>query len=232
MIISIARIVRLTGIIVMLGACARTGHDAADSASTRVSAASTDSDTNVSGGTIPAGYIGRTDRADAPIAGARYVVSGQRWDVTTGPAHILYSLKDTATTNYVASATFEQLDAPAHPEAFGIFIGGIHLDRPTQAYVYFLVRGTGEMLIRYRDGASTRDTVSWTPSPLIPRQDAAGQATYDIAVDVKPDSVRFIVNTKQVASLRNVNLQSAGIAGLRINHNLHLRVSPLSISRE
>jgi hypothetical protein len=188
-----------------------------------------DTDKNVAGGSIPAGYVARTDRSGVPISGARYVATANGWEVTTGPAHILYAPKDSAKTHYTASATFEQLEAPAHPEAFGIFFGGIHLDQPTQAYMYFEVRGTGEMLVKLRDGASTRDTISWTANPGIPKQDASGKATYNLAVAVSPDSVRFIVNDKQVAALANTNLQSDGIAGIRVNHNLHVRVTPIAI---
>lgn len=188
-----------------------------------------DTDKNVAGGTIPAGYVARTDRNNIPISGARYVASGDGWEVTTGPAHILYAPKDSAKSHYTASATFEQLEAPAHPEAFGIFFGGIHLDKPTQAYMYFEVRGTGEMLVKLRDGNTTRDTISWTPNPNIPKQDASGKATYNLAVAVSPDSVRFVVNDKQVAALANTNLQSDGIAGIRVNHNLHVRVTPVVI---
>jgi hypothetical protein len=188
-----------------------------------------DTDKNVAGGSIPAGYVARTDRSSQPISGARYVPSGNGWDVTTGPAHILYAPKDSAKSHYTASATFEQLEAPAHPEAFGIFFGGIHLDQPTQAYMYFEVRGTGEMLVKLRDGRSTRDTISWTPNPNIPKQDASGKATYNLAVAVSPDSVRFIVNDKQVAALANTNLQSDGVAGIRVNHNLHVKVAPIAI---
>jgi len=202
-----------------------------DSSSSSAAAAANPSDTdkNVAGGSIPAGYVARTDRSNLPISGARYVAAGDGWDVTTGPAHILYAPKDSAKSHYTASATFEQLEAPAHPEAFGIFFGGIHLDQPTQAYMYFEVRGTGEMLVKLRDGNSTRDTISWTPNANIPKQDASGKATYNLAVAVSPDSVRFMVNDKQVAALANTNLQSDGIAGIRVNHNLHVHVTPVSI---
>jgi hypothetical protein len=214
----------------VLTACSKPAGTAADTAASTVTkGGNADPDRNVSGGSIPAGYTARTDRAGVAISGAKYVQSGDGWDVTTGPAHILFAPKDSATVNYTASATFEQLEAPAHPEAFGIFIGGIHLELPSQAYVYFVVRGTGEMLVRLRDGASTRDTIPWTANAAIPKQDASGKATYNLAASVKPDSVRFMVNGKQVAALGNSNLQSAGIAGIRINHNLHLKVTPISI---
>ncbi len=216
--------------LLFLVACGKSGKSPADTAASTITVGGNhDPDKNVAGGTIPAGYIARTDRPGVPIRGARYVTSGDGWDLTTGPAHILYAAKDSARTSYTASAVFEQLEAPAHPEAFGIFIGGIHLNAPSQAYVYFVVRGTGEMLVRLRDGASTRDTIPWTANAAIPKQDAAGKATYNLAASVKPDSVRFLVNGKQVASLVNSNLQSDGVAGIRVNHNLHVRVTPISI---
>lgn len=217
---------------VLLAAACKPKDSSSSGATASPAANAGDTDKNVPGGSIPAGYIARTDRRNVPISGARYLASGNGWDVTTGPAHILYAPKDSAKSHYTASATFEQLDAPAHPEAFGIFFGGIHLDQPTQAYMYFEVRGTGEMLVKLRDGASTRDTISWAHNPNVPKQDAAGKATYNLAVSVSPDSVRFIVNDKQVAALANTNLQSDGVAGIRVNHNLHLRVTPIAIKTQ
>lgn len=86
--------------------------------------ATSDPDINVAGGGLPAGFMARTDRADAPISGAKYARSGDAWEVTTGPAHILYSPTTVGNGSYSASATIEQLEAPKHPEAYGIFIGG------------------------------------------------------------------------------------------------------------
>ncbi len=227
------RMMILASAVLVAGACGKSGHSPADTAASAITVGGNpDPDKNAAGGSIPAGYVARTDRFGVSISGAKYVASGDGWEVTTGPAHILYAKKDSAKTNYTASATFEQLEAPAHPEAFGIFIGGIHLDTPSQAYVYFVVRATGEMLVRLRDGSSTRDTIPWTRNDAIPKQDASGKATYNLAASVKPDSVRFLVNGKQVASLGNSNLQSDGVAGIRVNHNLHVKVTPISIKAQ
>src|SRR3954469_4234966 len=67
------------------------------------SAANADPDRNVSGGSIPAGFVARTDRANADISGAKYVASGDQWEVTTGPAHILYKPATVGNGNYTAS---------------------------------------------------------------------------------------------------------------------------------
>lgn len=190
--------------------------------------AGSDPDKTVEGGSIPAGYVGRTDR-DAPVSGAKYTASGDGWEVTTGPAHILYTTKSQASGNYTASATFEQMEAPAHPEAYGIFIGGMHLDQKNIAYTYFEVRGTGELLVKLRDGISTRDIVPWTASADVPKQDASGKATYTLSATVTNDAIKFSVNGKQVASVSKAGLPTDGIVGVRVNHNLHVKVSPVTI---
>lgn len=192
-------------------------------------AAGADVDRPTTGSGLPAGFLGRTDNPNAPITGARYSSSGAAWEVTTGPAHIVYRPQDTGTGNYTASATIDQLEKPAHPEAYGIFFGGKDLDQPAETYAYFLVRGTGELALKVRDGDKTRDVVKWTASPDLPKQDASGKVSYPLAVQVTGDAVKLMVNGKQVASVAKAGLPTDGIAGLRVNHNLHLKVTPVSI---
>lgn len=203
---------------------------AADTTKTAVAPANeSDPDRNAGGTGIPAGYAARTDKADADIAGAKYTASGDDWEITTGPAHIVYDVKNMANGNYTASASIEQLESPAHPEAYGIFIGGQNLDQASQKYTYFIVRGTGELAVKVRDGASARDVVKWTASPDVPKADASGKSKYDLSAQVTNDAVKFSVNGKQVASVSKAGLPTDGIVGLRVNHNLHVKVSPVMI---
>lgn len=193
-------------------------------------AKSADPDKAASGGTLPAGYVARTDKPDASMSNARYTASGDEWEVSTGPAHVMYDPKVMGNGNYTASASIEQLEAPAHPEAYGIFIGGRDLDKPTEAYTYFLVRSAGDVAIKVREGDATRDVIAWTPSADVPKADASGKAKYDLSVQVSNGSVKFMVNGKQVASASASGLPTDGVAGLRINHNLHVKVKPVSIT--
>lgn len=213
-----------------LAACAKAENTPPADTSAPVPAASAaDPDVNAAGGTVPAGFVARTDKPDAPISGAAYTANGDKWDVKTGPAHIVYSDKKMGNGNYTASATIDQLEAPAHPEAYGIFIGGRDLDKPTQAYAYFIVRGTGEMAVKVRAGDKTRDVIKWTASPDVPKADASGKATYALDVQVTNDAVKFSVNGKSVGSVSKAGLPTDGIAGLRINHNLHVNVTPVTV---
>lgn len=223
---------RLTAVLLAASvvACTTRKDTTTDSAAASV-AANQDADIAAQGSGVPAGYTAVTDDSTAKLTSIRFAPTGGNWDVTTGPAHIVYAEKDTASGTYTASATFVQLEAPRHPEAYGLFIGGRDLDKPSRAYTYFVVRGTGEFLVKTRDGARTGNVVAWKKADAVPKADSAGKATYRLAVRVSSDSVRFIVNDTPVAAVKAGSVPTTGVAGLRINHNLHVLTAPVSISR-
>jgi len=229
-----------------LAACATGQNDGADTTAAAGSdtammaaAGSTDSDPDraTGGGGVPAGYVGMVDparpgRTPANISGAQYTSANGRWEIRTGPAHIVYATKDTASGQYTASVQIDQLESPTHPEAFGIFVGGQNLEQPDQQrYTYFLVRGGGEVLVKVRDGAATRDVVGWRAAEGVPRADASGKAAYTLGVQVGADSVRFLVNDRPVASAPKAGLPTDGVVGVRVNHNLHVMASPVEIAK-
>lgn len=215
---------------VSIAACTTKKDTTADSAAASVGA-SHDADVAAQGTGVPSGYTAVTDDSTAKLTSIRFAPTGSNWEVTTGPAHIVYAAKDTASGAYTASATFAQLEAPRHPEAYGIFVGGRDLDKPTRSYTYFVVRGSGEFLVKTRDGAKTNDVVAWKANPAVTKADSSGKATYRLAVRVAADSVHFMVNDKQVAAVKAGTVPTTGVAGLRINHNLHVLTAPVTISR-
>jgi hypothetical protein len=226
------------GAATMLAACGGDAkNEGMDTAAPAISAdtgagAAADPTVNAAGATgVPAGYTGRTDREGVNIADAKYTPRGDMWEVQTGPAHIVYAAKDNATGSYTATARFEQMEAPTHAEAYGLFIGGQNLDQPTQKYTYFIVRGGGEYSIKVREGADTREVKAWTANAAIPKADASGKATYDLKAHVAADTVHFYVNDKLVAAAPKSAVPTDGVAGLRINHNLHLMARPVAITR-
>lgn len=201
-------------------------------AETSVAMPNSDPDVSAIGGTgVPNGYVGRTDRPDQQLSGAKYAVSGNGWDVTTGPAHILYKASDSASGAYTVSSTIDQLAAPAHPEAYGVFVGGKNLDGPSQQYLYFLARGTGEMMARVRDGDKTRNVLAWQKHTAVPVANASGQSSYRLGIQVAGDSVRFLVNGQPTATVAAAGLPTSGIYGIRVNHNLHVRATPATVAR-
>ena len=218
----------------LIAACAKEGDKTADSvvpAPPAAGAAAADPDKATGGSGVPAGYLGRPDGANTNVVDAKYTRQGDMWDVTTGLHHIMWAPGDTARGNFTASARLQQVENPEHREAYGIFVGGSNLDQPTQKYSYFVVGGTGEYLINTRDGDKVTKVRDWTKSASVPKRDAAGKADNNLSIRVAGDSVHFMVNNAQVAVLPKSQFPTDGIAGIRIGHNLHLQVQPISITR-
>jgi hypothetical protein len=64
------------------------------------------------------------------------------------------------------------------------------------------------------------------------KADANGKATNKLTVDAtKTDSLRLLVNDKQVAALpANQFGTTNGIVGLRVNHNLDVHIGELTVT--
>ena len=175
--------------------------------------------------TLPSDWTMRLDRANLP---AEYRLSATPTGLhvtTVRAAGILYEPRTTATGAYRVDATLTQTKAPAHPEAYGLFVGGARLDAPTQSYLYFVVRGDGKYLIKHRAGEQIHTLADWTSSPAIRSADGAGRAANAIRIDVARDSVRFFANGARVAAIPHAaGLRTDGVVGLRVNHALDLLV--------
>ena len=215
-----------------LAACAG-GDTAADSAAADTTAVgAADSAQAPAGAGVPAGYVAQADNGNPTQAS--YTAQGNQWVVRTGAddAHIVYAVGDTASGSYTVSATVEQMERPQHPEAFGLILGGQNLDQAaTRAYTYFLVRHTGEYMIRVREGADLRTIRDWSASPAVAQADSAGRATYRLSARVGADAVQFMVNDQEVVSVPKSAIPTDGVAGLRINHSLHVTTGPVTITR-
>ena len=185
----------------------------------------------VAGGALPAGWMGRTDRATDKLTDAKFVAMGSGYHVTSGPAAIYWNPKTVTSAPFVATTTITQTKASTHPEAYGIFFMGKDLDTPSQNYAYFLVRGDGKYLVNHRAGAEIHKIIPWTESAAVNKEDASGKSTNKLTVDAsKADSVRLLINDKQVAALPMNHLgKTDGLVGLRVNHNLDVHVGGLTV---
>jgi hypothetical protein len=192
-----------------------------------------DPDRNVQGGTLPAGWSGRTDRGQ-PLANAKFEAMTGGWHITTGPALIVYrgeADKVASGAPFHTLATFTQTRAPAHPEAYGMFVGGNQLDGEGQSYIYVLVRGDGAFLIKKRVGAQVTSIVDWTPSPAVVKADAAGKATNKIEITAQDGKIKFTINGTDVHMMTATAAEAAGVVGLRVNHNLDVHVAGFEVHR-
>jgi hypothetical protein len=175
-------------------------------------------------GSLPSGWKGRLDSGDKTLAGVKATQMGGGVHFMTGPAGIYYKPTDKMTGAYEAHATFTQMAPAEHPEAYGLFIGGADLDGAGQKYTYFIVRQDGKYMIKRRAGADTPTVVDWTDSPAIKKADRSGKMSNTLAVEVAKDKVRFLVNGTEVTSVDASKVDTTGIPGLRVNHNLNLHV--------
>lgn len=156
------------------------------------------------------------------------------WRIRTGPAGIAWRASDLVEEgDFTARATFEQRGAqPGHREAYGLLVGGFHLESPDQRYTYFLVRGTGDYLVKQRDGEETRTLTDWTGSDAVRAILRPGDEPRNtLEVRVQGDSVRFAVNDRVVETLPADRARPYGLAGLRVNHGLDVEVSDFEVVR-
>ncbi len=179
----------------------------------------------------PADWMVRFDRPGTPDTAIHFVGMPPGWHITTGPAAILYDPANTASGTFRIQSTIFLFDpGQRHREAYGIFLGGRDLDGANQSYVYFLIRDSGEFLLKRRAGAATSVIRDWSPTPAIMRHTGGEENAKNVlAVEAGPDEVVFMINGQAVATVPRNELQADGIVGLRVNHALNLHVSELSV---
>jgi hypothetical protein len=176
------------------------------------------------GGSLPAGWNVRLDSGATKPDGVSVMPMGGGIHFRSGPAGIYYRSTDTKSGSYEVHASFNQVEPSAHPEAYGLFVGGSNLAAPTQKYTYFLVRQDGKYMISRRDGAKVNAVVPWSDSPAVKKTDASTKGTNMLSIVVAPDKTRFLVNGTEVRSQPTASVDASGIAGMRINHNLNVHV--------
>ena len=186
------------------------------------------------GGTLPAGWNARTDR-NQPMTNVKFAAMGDGFHFTLGPAAIFWRATDTVSVGFHGVASFTQTKAPTHPEAYGLFLGGKNLGDSTQSYTYFLVRtkaDTGQFSIWRRNGTGRPTAIAgWTTNAAVNGADAAGKATNELSFLVQGGTVKFMVNGKDVHTANATDVDTQGVVGYRINHNLDVHVSSLGVHR-
>jgi hypothetical protein len=186
-----------------------------------------DPDKRTGGGALPAGWSARKDNPKAPDAAVELKGSGLH--VTSGGAAIYWKESTSPTVPFTASASFTQLKAPTHPEAYGLFAMGSKLEGPDQTYFYFLVRGDGKVMVKHRAGSEVHTVKDWTDNAAVHKQDANGRATNVLSIVAGTDSTRMLVNGVQIAALGASYAKAAGHVGLRVNHNLDVQVDSFTV---
>jgi len=189
---------------------------------------------------VPEGWVVRLDKPDPDVSiGAMedndiyFVNMTPGWHITAHQRAIFYHPANTVEGNFTAKASIFLFDPGQRDrEGFGIFVGGKNLDGDAQSYVYFLLRNTGDFLIKRRTGSETSVVVDWahTDAMKVHAHDGTDSVLNDLAVKADEESVRFLVNGTEVAKVPRADLDVDGIFGLRVNHGLNVHVSDLGMS--
>ncbi|UCG84835.1 MAG: hypothetical protein JSW71_12840 [Gemmatimonadota bacterium] len=170
-------------------------------------------------------------RFDRPTSDSVYFVTmTPGWHLTTGPSAIFYNPSTTAAGEYRVSSEIYLFPGDRR-EGFGLFIGGTDLEGEGQSYLYFLIRKDGRYIVKRRNGVETPTITPWTEHPAIVRQSGDQQAKNVLEIDVGPERLTFYVNGETVTSIPRGALLTDGVVGLRVNHNLNLHVTSLTITR-
>lgn len=191
---------------------------------------------------VPEGWNVRLDHADHEAvissnpdsADIYFVNMTPGWHITTGPAGIFYHPANEAMGGYTLHSTIHYFDPKGrNREGYGVFMGGKDLDNDDQSYIYFLLRNTGEYLIKERRGEETGVIQGWTASDAIKvyeEGEKASSVKNELKVAVSDDMLTFYINGTEVASMEKGSLETDGKFGMRLNHSVNLHVSDLGIN--
>lgn len=193
---------------------------------------------------VPEGWEVRLDRpsedviigSNADSSDIYFVNMTPGWHITTGPAAIFYHPANTASGSFSINTKLHLFDpGDRNREAFGVFWGGKELQSGDQSYYYFLIRNTGDFLIKKRTGEETELIQDWTASEVIKVFDdeTEGSSVQNLmTVTVQGENISFLINEEEVASISSEGMDNEGIFGLRVNHSINLHVSDLTLISE
>lgn len=190
---------------------------------------------------VPEGWEWRFDKADAEVSVGSdaeasdifFVNMTPGWHITTGPAGIYYNPVNKAEGDYTLDSKIYLFDTKGrNREAFGLFIGGKNLDSDEQTYIYFLIRNTGEFLIKKRMGAETETINGWAKATSMNMytEETESSAENDFQVKIADGNIHFTLNGEELATIEKGDINTDGLYGFRVNHSINLHISSLKLS--
>lgn len=189
---------------------------------------------------VPLGWQVRLDSADPDVVIGADTASADIWFVTMTPGWhitmkrpraIFYHPASTAEGSYTISSRIHLFAPGQRNEGYGLIIGGQHLENDQQSYVYFLLRRSGEFLIKQRTGDETETLFGWEANDaIVPyTEETESTATNTLGVQVDDTTLTFFVNDVQVHSMEKADLQTDGIVGFRFNHGINVHVETFDV---
>jgi hypothetical protein len=190
------------------------------------------------GAQAPKDWLLRADRSanasdpDAPGA-VRFSAQGSGFHAVTPQAAVFWNPANVATGNYTLKGTFTLVRPSNHTNYYGLVFGASGLEGPKQTYLYFTVAQDGTWLIKQRVGDVRTNDVARAAHAAVKTPDAKGTSTNLLEVRVTAGKIDYAVNGTIVHSTPRSGLtaNTDGIYGMRVNHQLEVRVDDLALSK-
>lgn len=189
----------------------------------------------------PEGWMVRLDNPDpdvvigsADTADVFFVNMTPGWHITTRERAIFYHPASVGEGDYTAKAGLYFFDpGDRQREGYGMIFGGANLDAHDQSYGYFLLRNTGDFLIKKRSGSETEIVQDWTSSDAVNVvESGSGESVLnELSVRVEGDQVYFLLNGENVSTHPASAVPANGVVGLRMNHGINVHVADLSVQQ-
>jgi hypothetical protein len=185
------------------------------------------------------GWQGRTDRNEQKISDVKFVQMGTGFHLTGGPHAILWDSDNKATGDYTVKARITKTpkSSSTHEESYGLFMGGTDLNGPKQNYLYCVVFGSGNVMVRHRDAGDTHTLLGKTANAAVSKMGERG-ATDEIAMWVRSGRVGCSVNGTEVFSAASSDMigpgklvSTDGMFGIRASHNLDLHIEGPTVTK-
>lgn len=185
------------------------------------------------------GWQGRTDRNEQKISDVKFVQMGTGFHLTGGPHAILWNSENRATGDYTVKARITKTpqSSSTHEESYGLFMGGTDLNGPKQNYLYCVVFGSGNVMVRHRDAGDTHTLLGKTANAAVSKMGERG-ATDEIAMWVRGGRVGCSVNGTEVFSAAASDMigpgklvSTDGMFGIRASHNLDLHIEGPTVAK-
>jgi len=177
---------------------------------------------------LPGGYQAVVDTLRGDPGRFVLTLEGEVVHIKTGPAGAAWRPDDVVDQgDFLAEATFTVSGAPpGYREGYGIFVGGQELAGPAPRSTYLLVRPTGEFFVGRLAGDTTATLADWTASDAVQAVQEHGDEPVNVlGILGAGDEIRFLVNGTVVHTEPAAAVDARGIAGVRINHRLDVRVA-------
>jgi hypothetical protein len=165
----------------------------------------------------------------------KVMTMGKGFHVVGGPAGTFWDPKNTVAGNYTVKATFNLMEPSNHRNYYGIIFGGSDLEGAGQAYNYFMVAQTGELMIRTRTGekvGNVHPARGGVKHEAVKIPGADGRSTNELEVRVAGDTVSYVVNGMVVHTMPKSGIKTDGIVGVRVNHMLNVHVDGFTVTKQ